>query len=572
MNNKYLQKIASDLSIAKKSKGEEEKAIVDYTERLKEVKSPELRKAIEHARSEERDHAEGFKKVMEKEAEIGEELKSRLGVKTKKNRYLKKYLLKIARSETTPTQLSVYQERALKKLEDNSGVLLDHSMGSGKTKTMLVAIERAQKRDKKNDALAIVPSSLLNNLDEEIKKHNINIDRSRLNVTTYDRAVNNAAELRKKHHSIVVVDESHRLRNCNTQRHKELRGIIEEADQRVLATGTSRYNHVSDMAPLINMVARKKVLPEGKKEFDKEFVSTKTERPGILAGLVLGASPEETKTLKNNKYLKKVLDRHVDYYDAKTDPEAAKHFPKSTEHHIEVELSPEQRAMYKYMEGKLPWTTKMRIRMNLPLDKKESANLNAFSSGLRQVSNTASPFMPNLQDTSPKIRTMVDRLEKRHKSDKKFKAIVHSNYMDAGLNEYSRELASRGIPHSIYHGGLSGKEKTEIKDAYNAGKTRVMLVSSSGAEGLNTTNTRLVQVMENHFNKSKTDQMVARGIRFKSHEGLPAKDRHVDVEYYHSVHPKGFFGKRPTSIDEYLWHHGKSKEDLGDQVVGLMND
>jgi SNF2 family DNA or RNA helicase len=437
---------------------------------------------------------------------------------------------------------------------------------------MLVAIERAQKRDKKNDALAIVPSSLLNNLDEEIKKHNINIDRSRLNVTTYDRAVNNAAELRKKHHSIVVVDESHRLRNCNTQRHKELRGIIEEADQRVLATGTSRYNHVSDMAPLINMVARKKVLPEGKKEFDKEFVSTKTERPGILAGLVLGASPEETKTLKNNKYLKKVLDRHVDYYDAKTDPEAAKHFPKSTEHHIEVELSPEQRAMYKYMEGKLPWTTKMRIRMNLPLDKKESANLNAFSSGLRQVSNTASPFMPNLQDTSPKIRTMVDRLEKRHKSDKKFKAIVHSNYMDAGLNEYSRELASRGIPHSIYHGGLSGKEKTEIKDAYNAGKTRVMLVSSSGAEGLNTTNTRLVQVMENHFNKSKTDQMVARGIRFKSHEGLPAKDRHVDVEYYHSVHPKGFFGKRPTSIDEYLWHHGKSKEDLGDQVVGLMND
>jgi SNF2 family DNA or RNA helicase len=572
MNNKYLQKIASDLSIAKKSKGEEEKAIVDYTERLKEVKSPELRKAIEHARSEERDHAEGFKKVMEKEAEIGEELKSRLGVKTKKNRYLKKYLLKIARSETTPTQLSVYQERALKKLEDNSGVLLDHSMGSGKTKTMLVAIERAQKRDKKNDALAIVPSSLLNNLDEEIKKHNINIDRSRLNVTTYDRAVNNAAELRKKHHSIVVVDESHRLRNCNTQRHKELRGIIEEADQRVLATGTSRYNHVSDMAPLINMVARKKVLPEGKKEFDKEFVSTKTERPGILARLVLGASPEETKTLKNNKYLKKVLDRHVDYYDAKTDPEAAKHFPKSTEHHIEVELSPEQRAMYKYMEGKLPWTTKMRIRMNLPLDKKESANLNAFSSGLRQVSNTASPFMPNLQDTSPKIRTMVDRLEKRHKSDKKFKAIVHSNYMDAGLNEYSRELASRGIPHSIYHGGLSGKEKTEIKDAYNAGKTRVMLVSSSGAEGLNTTNTRLVQVMENHFNKSKTDQMVARGIRFKSHEGLPAKDRHVDVEYYHSVHPKGFFGKRPTSIDEYLWHHGKSKEDLGDQVVGLMND
>lgn len=485
---------------------------------------------------------------------------------------MNKYLIKLAETKhQVQTELRPHHVRALQKLQDEGGLLVDHSMGSGKTLLLLKAIELAQRRDKKNDALAIVPSSLLNNMDEEIAKHHLSIDRTRLNVTTFDKAVNNADELSKKHHSIVVVDESHRLRNGNTLRHKELRGIIEDGDQRLLATGTSRYNHVSDMAPLINMVARKKVLPEGKDEFEKEFVSVKTEKPGLLARLVLNASPGETRTLKNNKYLSKVLDKHVDYYDAMEDPEAAKHFPKSTEHHIEVELSPEQRAMYKYLENKLPWTTKMRIRMNLPLDKKESSNLNAFSSGLRQVSNTAAPFMPNLQGTSPKIKAMVDNLEKRHKKNNKFKAIVHSNYMDAGLSEYSRELNKRGIKHAVYHGGLSGKEKTEIKDSYNAGETRVMLVSSSGAEGLNTTNTRLVQVMENHFNKSKTDQMVARGIRFKSHEGLPEKDRHVDVEYYHSVHPTGFFGKRPTSIDEYLWHHGKSKEDLNDQVVKLMN-
>ena len=86
--NKYLEKISSDLSIASKSHAEESKAIHDYTERLKDAKSPELKKAIEHARSEEKDHASDFKRVMSKEAELREELrlKSKLGG----NRYLKR--------------------------------------------------------------------------------------------------------------------------------------------------------------------------------------------------------------------------------------------------------------------------------------------------------------------------------------------------------------------------------------------------------------------------------------------------------------------------------------------------
>ena len=55
--NRYLQKIASDMAIAKKSKSEEEKAIHDYGIREKAAKNPVLKKAIEHARGEEKTHA-----------------------------------------------------------------------------------------------------------------------------------------------------------------------------------------------------------------------------------------------------------------------------------------------------------------------------------------------------------------------------------------------------------------------------------------------------------------------------------------------------------------------------------
>jgi hypothetical protein len=66
MTNRYLEKIASDLSIATQSKAEEDKAIQDYQTRLQEAKSPELKDAISHALKEEKDHSERFGKVLEK--------------------------------------------------------------------------------------------------------------------------------------------------------------------------------------------------------------------------------------------------------------------------------------------------------------------------------------------------------------------------------------------------------------------------------------------------------------------------------------------------------------------------
>ncbi len=64
--NKYLTKISSDLEIAIQSKKEEDKAISDYTQRLKEVRSPVLRKALEHARSEEKDHSKELSEAARK--------------------------------------------------------------------------------------------------------------------------------------------------------------------------------------------------------------------------------------------------------------------------------------------------------------------------------------------------------------------------------------------------------------------------------------------------------------------------------------------------------------------------
>lgn len=469
---------------------------------------------------------------------------------------MNKYLVKISED------LKLHQNRALAKLEHNDGVILDHSMGSGKTMTFLKAIERDQKKNQNSNSIVIAPASLQTNVTNEIKKHGLKIDMSKVEVLSYEKATNDAARLKKNKYTLAIADEAHRLRTTTTQRHKQLSEIIQNADKRILATGTSSYNHISDVAPLVNIAAGGfRVLPETKKGFEEKYVSKKVESAPILQR-ILGHPSKEVSSLKNKKELKYHLDNYMDSYDNKSDPEAAKHFPTTSEKVIEVEMSPEQKTLYKYLEGKLPWHLRLKVRSGMPLDKKDSAQLNAFSSGIRQVSNSTKGFLPNYRETTPKIKKAADSIQEDIASDKHFKGLIYSNYLDSGLHDYSEELTKRGITHGVYTGKLSKKEKDEMVDAYNKGKIKVLMVSSSGSEGLNLKGTKKVQVMEPHFNKSKIDQVLARAARYDSHKDLPAEERHVEIEHYHSVFPKGLLGRRPTSIDTYLHDNSQHKDSL----------
>ena len=464
--------------------------------------------------------------------------------------------------------------RALKKLEKEDGVLLDHSMGSGKTRLFLLAVEKAQAQnpDSKKRSLIVAPASLVTNIDKEVKKHNLKIDLSKVDALSYEKAVIDANKLRKNKYLIAIADEGHKLSNTKTQRHSELSDIFKDADKRVIASATPSYNKVSDISPLVNLVAGRNVLPEGAKQFEDEFVNTGKEPVPLLRKL-LGSKPQEKHNLKNTKVLSKILSKYVDHYDLEKDPKMAKHFPTMEEKVVRVEMSPTQAGVYKYYEDELPWRLKVRVRAGLPIDKQDSKALNMYSMAIRQASDSVQPFLPQFEEVSPKIMTAVDNLEKEHKKNPDYKGLVYSNFKTAGLEQYSKELTRRGIEHSIYHGGLSKDQKDKIIDAHNAAKKNVLLVTSSGGEGISLKGTRQVQLLEGHFNKSKLDQLVGRARRIYSHDHLPEKDRHVKVEYYHSVFKKNKLGMSSGySIDEYLHHHAKTKDDVSQQLRELITN
>jgi len=476
-----------------------------------------------------------------------------------------RYLVKIAEA------LGKHQEEALSKLEKSKGIVLHHSTGSGKTKTFLTAAERAQKENPQGHVLIVAPASLQTNVDKEIEKHKLNIDRNRLTVLSYEKATNMADELAKRKYALAVADEAHKLRNIDAKRTRKLRDIISSSDKRILATATGNYNRLSDISPLVNMAAGKAVLPEDPAEMENRYIKTIRKKPTLMQR-VLGKKPDEAKVLNQEKELGKIFGKYVSYYDAKDDPKMAGKFPKQTEEVVEVPMSPEQHRLYRYVEGDLPWLLRMKVRHNLPLDKKERASLNAFSTGVRQVSNSMRHLSSNPDEVphTPKIEKAVARLKERLSSDKNFRGLVYSNYLDSGVHEYAKRLEKEGIPHRVYSGGLTRKEKDQIVADYNSGKVPVLLVSSSGAEGLDLKGTKLIQTLEPHFNKAKIKQVIGRGARFGSHEHLPEKERHVHVEHYQSVLPPSRFSKTPYSIDKYLTEHSDDKDELFNQVRKLM--
>ena len=116
-----------------------------------------------------------------------------------------------------------------------------------------------------------------------------------------------------------------------------------------------------------------------------------------------------------------------------------------------------------------------------------------------------------------------------------------------------------------------------VKD-YNDNKLKALLLSSAGGEGLDLKGTRLIQLLEPHWNQEKLKQVVGRGIRYKSHADLPENERDVRVQRFLATRsPQGFFErlgiKKPGyGVDQYLDEMGVRKEQLNQQVREMLRE
>nr|NIR12959.1 hypothetical protein [Desulfobacterales bacterium] len=135
--------------------------------------------------------------------------------------------------------------------------------------------------------------------------------------------------------------------------------------------------------------------------------------------------------------------------------------------------------------------------------------------------------------------------------------------------DYSRALKEKGIPHAIFSGKQTNRNRKAMVEDYNKGKLKALLVSSAGGEGLDLKGTRQVQVLEPHWNTEKLKQVEGRAIRRGSHTHLPKKDQNVVLQRFEAYPLGGIIGKR-RGVEQVLADMAANKEKLNQELLSLL--
>ena len=135
---------------------------------------------------------------------------------------------------------------------------------------------------------------------------------------------------------------------------------------------------------------------------------------------------------------------------------------------------------------------------------------------------------------------------------------IHFKLMKNELGVYVADINPEDIgkpAFALYTGTESEEEKEIIRSIYNndwsdltspmqeslkqistsnvMGEViKVLMISSSGAEGINLKNVRYVHITEPYWHPVRVEQVIGRARRICSHEALPEDLRTIEVFYY----------------------------------------
>ena len=176
-------------------------------------------------------------------------------------------------------------------------------------------------------------------------------------------------------------------------------------------------------------------------------------------------------------------------------------------------------------------------------------------------------------ENNPKVRWITDKLEKREG-----KSVVYSNYKysktkKTSVNHVVDFCKEHKIKYSIIDGDVTKQKRTQIVKDYNDNKIQVLFITKAGGEGLDLKQTRNIIITEPYWNRSLIEQVIGRGIRYKSHSTLPASQRYVNVYELLLIKPQKPEGVQdflPETVDSMLYDFSNRKARSNQIFIDLL--
>ena len=390
---------------------------------------------------------------------------------------------------------------------------------------------------------------------------------------------------------VIIIDEAHNLFNSIVNGSKianEFYDIIMNTKKikLIFLTGTPIINNPFEIAVAFNMLYGKiisnnkslnnkknyhTILPEYYTDFQKYFVDI------------------DSNGLKNEDKFKNRIYGLVSYYGdmynnivktIKDDIKVVKskeNYPDRLSIKIEsIEMSLIQNIEYmKARDIEKRETSKFYGQNDIigsSIIKEKNAVSTSYRIKSRQLSNIYIPddqelTLDNFDKYSPKIVSMYNNIKTNHKNQI---SLVYSTFLDSGLLSfvkylelnnyisYSENTDSDKLHYAIFSGQQTSEEKENIIKICNSEENKhgklisILLISKSGAEGLDLKNVRSVNIMEPYWNYSLIEQIIARAVRYKSHELLPKEEQNVQTYIYLSDYNSEFLKKEKNKIKENM--------------------
>lgn len=407
----------------------------------------------------------------------------------------------------------------------------------------------------------------------------------------------------------VIFDEAHHLFNgvisgsINARRMYDL--VMRAIDIRIIFLSSNvMTNSPFELVPCFNMLAGFDLLPIVYQDFMDAFVNKKT-------GMA-----------KATEHFKSRIFGLVSYFGSwfETGGLTSIHKPISRAglptrlaiREVFVPMSPGQYAAYASARDKEIKPKSFKTQKVVALSKPNSGGA-SYRIRSRQLSNfwlptadskTAKPDEPpadgpitlpediieNLDSYSPKFATILSNI---HKHDGAHGMIFSSFLHTYGLKwfaqvleydgfvEYQADAPDTGVigrarTFAFITGDMDVDARSAILDAFNSPANRdgsviqLLLGSPAMAEGVDTKRIRHVHIMESIWHFAGIDQIIARAVRYGSHDDLPEAERTVQPYIYLSDYPESYKSMKEPTTDVSLYFKSMKKKVLIDSFFRLL--
>lgn len=414
--------------------------------------------------------------------------------------------------------LNPHQVKTVKAFAKTDSMVAVHEPGMGKTLTAIAVAECYLDQYPASNVVVITMVSLLENFTKEFVKYG-GVDTSRYIFISYESFLSEHKKLKDKacnmfKNALVVIDEVHELRNFESASYESVMDCIKYARKVLLLTATPYVNTMCDFISIINLMNKSYVVGPKKK--------TPGSKPIYLAPTqIKGCTSKKEWWTDSTVSPDNLIDQIEPFLVGKVSYAAKGSSPLYPSEVVETVLIPMDP---KYEEAFL-----------------DSFDVKDYFHGMkRRLVNALGATYYSNKLRFPRVLKMLSNPQSRN--------VIFTSWLEHGVIPISNILTEEDLSYGIIAGSVKATDRSRIVRDFNDGKINNLIITTAGMAGIDLVGVTNIIVIDPVWNDANLQQIIGRGVRFRSHMHLPAHKRVVHIYLLQLVEQAIF--KKTMSIQE----------------------